>query len=124
MGVSQIFHCRLADLCGLHAHLQPRRSVLDVFTRTWQLVFSALLALDGSSLRRPRGLRCPAGGVGVVLILNWGIVLDGAQLLPGTWTLWHLTRLTLVLAAAGPDTTRVTSPANPKCDCDMYGHDK
>lgn len=71
-------------------------------TRAWQLAFGGLLALAGGTIRLPRPLRGTAGWLGIALIVSCGIVLDGAQLFPGPWSLWPLAGLTLVLIAAGP----------------------
>lgn len=56
-------------------------------TRAWELAFGGLLALAGGTIRLPRGLRTPAGWIGLALIVTCGFVLDGAQLFPGPWAL-------------------------------------
>ena len=88
---------------------QPE-AYLATGTRLWQLAFGGLLALLGARLTLPRPVRGAAGWLGVLLVVSCGLVLDGAQLFPGPWSLWPLAGLALVLAAGGPEGGAADAP--------------
>lgn len=84
------------------SHAQDEAYLMTA-TRAWQFAFGALLALSISDLRFPKQFRATAGRIGLALIVSCGLVLDGAVLFRGPWTLWPLAGLTLVLISAGPN---------------------
>ncbi|WP_278235131.1 acyltransferase family protein [Isoptericola sp. AK164] len=73
----------------------------DSVARYWELGAGALLALAAPHLRLPHVLRAGMSWLGLLLIGSAGLLVDGARLYPGPWTLWPVLGALLVLAGAG-----------------------
>ncbi|MCC3294818.1 acyltransferase [Arthrobacter sp. zg-Y411] len=71
----------------------------DTRTRLWEFAFGTLLALALPYLKLPRGLRVPAGWVGLAAILSGGFILDVQGQFPGFVALWPLVAAALVILA-------------------------
>lgn len=103
MGVLTAGVLSVSFLYALHLGAEDQaEAYLATGSRLWQLAFGGLLALAAHRLVLPRALRGAAGWLGVALVVSCGLVLDGAELFPGPWSLWPLAGFVLVLLAGAP----------------------
>src|ERR1035437_350618 len=69
-------------------------------TRAWEFAVGALLALAAPSIARvPRALASLAAGVGLILVLASGLIIDGSTQFPGWATLLPVGATALLLAS-------------------------